>query len=194
MENQLFKNIKNAVKHWYLSLIVGILFLLFGFWILKTPLESYVTLALLFGVVFLVNGIFEIIFSISNRKEIDNWGWILAGGIIDLLFGFVLASNVGLSMAVLPFYVGFMLLFRSVAAIGYAFDLKGFGMRDWYWLLLLGILGLLFSFIMIWNPVFGGMTIIIWTALAFITYGIFRIILAFKLRRLHTFSKKNFED
>jgi hypothetical protein len=194
MENQLFKNIKNAVKHWYLSLIVGILFLLFGFWILKTPLESYVTLALLFGVVFLVNGIFEIIFSISNRKEIDNWGWILAGGIIDLLFGIVLASNVGLSMAVLPFYVGFMLLFRSVAAIGYAFDLKGFGIRDWYWLLLLGILGLLFSFIMIWNPVFGGMTIIIWTALAFITYGIFRIILAFKLRRLHTFGKKHFED
>lgn len=193
MEKQLFKNIKNAVKHWYLSLIVGILFLLFGFWILKTPLESYVTLALLFGVIFLVNGIFEIIFSISNRKEIDNWGWILAGGIIDLLFGIVLASNVGLSMAVLPFYVGFMLLFRSVAAIGYAFDLKGFGIRDWYWLLLLGILGLLFSFIMIWNPIFGGMTIIIWTAMAFITYGIFRIILAFKLRRLHTFSKKHFE-
>lgn len=194
MEKQLFKNIKNAVKHWYLSLIVGVLFLLFGFWILKTPLESYVTLALLFGVVFLVNGIFEIIFSISNRKEIDNWGWILAGGIIDLLFGIVLASNVGLSMAVLPFYVGFMLLFRSVAAIGYAFDLKGFGIRDWYWLLLLGILGLLFSFIMIWNPVFGGMTIIIWTALAFITYGIFRIILAFKLRRLHTCGKKHFDE
>jgi len=194
MENQLFKNIKNAVKHWYLSLIVGILFLLFGFWILKTPLESYLTLALLFGVVFLVNGVFEIIFSISNRKEIDNWGWILAGGIIDLLFGIVLASNVGLSMAVLPFYVGFILLFRSVAAMGYAFDLKGFGVRDWYWLLLLGILGLIFSFIMIWNPIFGGMTIIIWTALAFITYGLFRIILAFKLRRLHTLGKKYFEE
>ena len=52
MEKQLFKNIKNAVKHWYLSLIVGILFLLFGFWILKTPMESYITLALLFGVIF----------------------------------------------------------------------------------------------------------------------------------------------
>lgn len=194
MENQLFKNIKNAVKHWYLSLIVGILFLLFGFWILKTPMESYITLALLFGVIFLVNGIFEIIFSVSNRKEIHNWGWILAGGIIDLLFGIILISNLGLSMAVLPLYVGFMLLFRSVASIGYSFDLKNFGVKDWYWLLLLGIFGLIFSFMMIFNPVFGGMTLVVWTALAFITYGIFRVILAFKLRKLHTLGKKHMDE
>ncbi|UUC45233.1 HdeD family acid-resistance protein [Flavobacterium cerinum] len=194
MEKQLFRNIKNAVKHWYLSVIVGILFILFGFWIFKTPMESYVTLALLFGVVFFVNGIFEIIFSVSNRKTIDHWGWILAGGIIDLVFGILLLSNLELSMAVLPLYVGFMLLFRSIAAIGYAFDLKSFGVNDWYWLLILGILGLLFSFIMIWNPLFGGMTIVIWTAMAFITYGLFRVILGFKLRKLHQLGEKYFNE
>lgn len=191
MENQIFKTVKSSVKHWYLSLIVGVLFILLGFWILKTPMESYLTLAILFSITFLVNGVFEIIFSISNKEQIDSWGWVLASGIIDLLFGIWLVSNPGLSLAVLPFYIGFMLMFRSMSAIGYSFDMKSFGIQEWGWLLALGILGLIFSFTMIWNPVFGGLSIIFWTALAFITYGIFRVFLSFKLKKLHSITKKD---
>ncbi len=190
METEIIRKAKNAIKHWYLSLILGILFICVGIWVLRTPLESYLTLSILFSVTIFISGISEIIFSITNRKEMDNWGWVLAGGIIDLLLGIWLISSPLLSITILPFVVGFMLMFRSMVAMGFAFDVKGFADSSWGWLLAVGILGLLFSFILLWNPLFAGLTIVIWTGCAIITLGIFRIILSFKLRQLYKLSKK----
>ena len=51
--------------------------------------------------------------------------------------------------------------------------------------MLLGILGLLFSFILIWNPLFAAITIVVWTGLAFIATGIFSVLISFRLKRLH---------
>lgn len=189
MENQ-FKTLKSAVKHWYLSLILGILFIITGIWVILTPLESYLALSMLFSVTFFVNGFFEIVYSVSNRKLIDNWGWVLAGGIVDLLFGFWLMSSPLISIAVLPFVIGFILMFRSFSAIGFAIDMKSFGVKDWGWLLAIGILGMLCSFILLWNPMLAGLTAVIWTSSAFMAIGVFRIWLSFKLKALHTLSKK----
>jgi len=189
MEN-FIKKAENVIKHWYLSLILGILFIGVGIWVLKTPLASYLTLSILFSVTIFISGIFEIIYSVSNRKVMDNWGWVLAGGIIDLLLGLWLMASPALSIAVLPFVVGFMLMYRSMIAMGFAFDLKDFSKSGWGWLLVLSILGLLFSFVLLWHPLFAGLTIVIWTGCAFITLGVYRIILSFKLKQLYTLSKK----
>ena len=190
METEIINSVKNYSKHWYLSLILGILFIGAGIWVFMTPVSSYLALSILFSVTIFISGIFEIVYSISNRKEMDNWGWVLTGGIIDLLFGLWLMSSPLLSIAVLPFVVGFMLMFRSIMAIGFAFDLKDFANSGWGWLLALSILGLLFSFVLLWNPAFAGLSLVICTGCSFITLGIFRIILSFKLKHLHNLSKK----
>jgi len=190
MTTKTINTLKDATKHWYLSLILGVLFIISGIQVLRTPVESYLALSILFSVTFFVNGIFEITYSISNRKELDNWGWMLTGGVVDLLFGIWLLSSPMVTLAVLPFVVGFMLMFRSFTAIGFAIDLRAFGVKEWGWLLAFGILGMLFSFILLWNPMVAGLTIVMWTASAFITIGVFKIFLAFKLKQLNTISKK----
>ena len=184
MENQIIKTTKNVIKHWYLSLILGILYILVGIWVFRTPIESYVALSIVFSVTCFISGIFEIIYSVANRKELHNWGWILAGGIIVLLLGFWLISSPLRSIALLPFFAGFMLIFLSMTAMGFAFDMKAFSIKDWGWLLALGILGVLFSFVLFWNPLFAGLTVVFYTGCAFITIGVFRIILSFKLKHL----------
>lgn len=78
MESSLFKKVKIAIDYWYIPLLVGLLFVGIGIWSFITPLAAYLTLALLFSISFLVSGIFDIIFALSNRKKIDNWGWTLA--------------------------------------------------------------------------------------------------------------------
>jgi len=190
MRTEIMNATKNATKHWYLSLILGILFIGVGIWVFMTPISSYLTLSILFSVTIFVSGLSEIIYSISNRKEMDNWGWVLTGGIIDLLFGLWLMASPLLSIAILPFVVGFMLMVRSMMAIGFAFDLKDFANSGWGWLLALSILGLLFSFVLLWNPAFAGLTLVICTGCAFVTLGVYRIILSFKLKHLHHLSKK----
>jgi uncharacterized membrane protein HdeD (DUF308 family) len=185
MATSILKTVKTAVKYWWISLLSGIFFVIVGIWVFKTPLESYLALAILFSVTFFVSGIFEIVYAVSNRSQLEGWGWALTGGIIDLILGFILMSNPGITIAVLPLFVGFAVLFRSVMAMGAAFDLKSYGSKDWGWMLLIAILGLLFSFMLLWNPIFAGATIIVWTGLAFISIGIFRIMLSLRLRKLH---------
>lgn len=183
------KTIMSAIKHWYLLFIVGLLFILLGIWVLFTPLESYLALATMFSLSFLIAGIFEILFAFSNRDELDGWGWTLTMGIINLLVGLLLITHPSISITTLPFFVGFTVLFRSVHAISFAFDLKSYQDSDWGNLLIIGVLGIIFSFILIWNPVFAGLSLVVWTGLAFIVTGASAVFFSLRLRRIKTLPK-----
>jgi uncharacterized membrane protein HdeD (DUF308 family) len=185
MNSEILEPVRDNLKHWYLPLILGIVLIVIGVWVFLTPLASYVALSILFAVTFLITGILEIVYAVSNSKvQGSNWGWSLAGGIIDFLIGLLLIALPQTAMVFLSFYVGFGIMFRSGMAIGRAIDLKRLNVPGWGYLLSLGILGLLFSFVLIWNPLFAGLTIVFYTALAFISLGIFQVILAFRLKKL----------
>ncbi len=190
MANHFIKNLKDSVKHWYLPLIVGIILIGTGIWTFSSPEESYLALSIIFAISFLLSGILEVVFAISNKNEIDSWGWTLAFGIMTALVGVMLLVHPEISMISLPLYVGFMVMFRSFGAIGIAMDLKSYGVLEWGTLMVIGVLGLIFSFILIWNPIFAGMTIVFWTGFAFLLSGIFNVYAAIKMRSLH----KNWDE
>ncbi len=56
--------------------------------------------------------------------------------------------------------------------------------------MIVAVFGLLLSFILIWNPLFAGLTIVTWTGIALISGGIYSIYLSFKLKKLNDKSKK----
>lgn len=190
MEALLLKSIKNAIKHWYIPLLVGLFFVVVSVVAFTSPISSFLALAILFSLSFLFGGIAEIIFSVSNRHQLENWGWSLAFGIITSIVGILLLLNFALSMTFLAFYIGFVILFRSIAAISFALDVKKYGSRDWGWLLAFGILGAVFSFILLWNPLFAGLSIVVLVSLSFLFSGLFSIYFAFQLRKLHKHSKE----
>ncbi|WP_201584435.1 HdeD family acid-resistance protein [Psychrobacter jeotgali] len=190
MSTQIFKVVRNSVKYWYIPLIVGVILIGLGIYTFVSPEASYLALALLFSLSFLISGLFEIAFSIANKDVLDNWGWTLAFGVLTLAVGVLLLINPAISMITLAFYVGFLILFRSISAIGYAIDFKRYGISDWGVLMLIGVLGLIFAFLLIWNPILSGMTILIWTGLALITSGIFSVYFSLKLKKLNTLPDK----
>ncbi|MDX9909150.1 MAG: HdeD family acid-resistance protein [Mariniphaga sp.] len=185
MEDLFLKRVKRSVKHWYLHLIIGIVLILAGILAFSYPVGSYVALTIVFSISFLVAGVLEIVFAITNRKVMENWGWTLGLGILTTLVGLLLVSNPAISAISLPIYIGFMLMFHSFWAIGSAIDIKSYGVHEWGWLLFIGILGVIFSFFLIRNPLFGGKTIIIWTGLALMSSGVFNIYMAMKMRKIH---------
>ncbi len=176
----------SAIKHWWLILILGILLVLGGIWVVRTPLQSYLALSILFVVLLLVNGTFQIIFSLSNRHKLPGWGWYLSGGILEFLIGVYLMSYPAISMTVLPFVVGFWLIFRGISVIAYSTELKAGGVRGWGWLMVLGILLTIFSFLIIMNPVIGAVYLVFWTAFSLIFMGISYIMFSLKLREVKT--------
>jgi uncharacterized membrane protein HdeD (DUF308 family) len=184
MTQPAFKSVRESINHWWLFLLTGILLIVVGFWVFASPLASYLSLSFIFSIGILFTGIFEIAFAISNRKTMDSWGWTLAGGILDLVIGLYLLSYPSVSMTVLPFILGFWLLFRGFSAVGSAFDMKSYGDKNWGWFLFMGIAIVFFGVMVLANPAFGVANIIIWTGSAFIVAGVFRIYLAIKLRKL----------
>lgn len=190
MTTTFLKSIRDTIKYWYVPLIIGILFLGIGIWVFVTPLKSYLGLSVLFSISFFVSGVFEIFFSISNRKTMDSWGWSLAMGILNLVIGVMLLSTPSISILTLPLYVGFVLLFRGLMAISLSYELKDYGIIDWGNLLAIGILSTIFAIILLWNPLLAGMTIVIWTALAFLTMGGFSIYFSFRLKKLNDLPQK----
>ena len=194
MRHELVKKVKSTVKHWYIPMVIGLLFIGLGIWTIFKPAESYLGLAILFTTAFIVGGLLEIIFAISNKDELDHWGWELANGILSFVIGIIMAMKPEISLTTLPFYVGFVIMFRSIMAISSSMELKKYGVMDWGNLMAMGILGLIFSFIMLWNPLFAGLSIVVWTGMAFITIGGYAIYFSTKLKKLHKLGKEIREE
>lgn len=185
------KTVRGAIKNWWLPLLSGVLLIAVGIWTFLNPQDSYAALAMIFSISFVVIGLFEIYFSISNRKILDNWGWHLLLGILTLAVGVLLLTRPAeVSQIVLAFYIGFTVLFRSIWAIGLSIDMRSFRIISWGDVMVMGILGLILGWLLIWNPVFAGLSAVILTGLAFILGGVSHISMSMKLKKVHDLPKK----
>jgi uncharacterized membrane protein HdeD (DUF308 family) len=173
--------IKNHLRHWWMFLLRGLLFVFLGIYMFNAPMRSYVALSLLFGILVLIAGVIELIHAFSNRHS-RSWLWHLVVGVIDLVLGIILVSNVTVSMSVLPFVLGVWFLVRGISLFTFAS-----AVRKSFWVIAGGILTVLFALLIMFNPAFGAMTIVVWTALAFIVAGIFNGLLAFRLKAANDF-------
>ena len=170
------------VRNWWWFIIKGLLLIFAGIMIFSRPLEGYVSLSVLFSVVILGVGFTQIFFASANSDVLKGWGWTLASGILDVAIGIYLLTFPLVTMATLPFILGFWLIFRSFYLVGAAFDLKSLGVPDWGWLLFGGILSSILGFFVLYYPGAGAISIIYASGSAFIVAGIFNLYLSIKLK------------
>ena len=184
------QEIKSTINNWWIYLVLGVLLLLGSFYVFSVPEGSYLTLSIFFAAFILVDGISTIALSISNRNTLEGWGWQLASGIISTLIGIGLFNHPGLTMVILPIFVGFWVVMKGSMIIGISMDLKSDKAPNWGWVLILGILNTALGMLMIFNPLFGASMILIYTAISMFTMGFAMIVVSFRLRRF----KKKIED
>jgi uncharacterized membrane protein HdeD (DUF308 family) len=176
--------IEHTLKYWYLPLIPGFLFIILGIWTWSTPLGTLFTVATLFSVSLIISGIIEVLYTISNRKNLKNWGWQLVSGILGLLVGILLISRPETSALIISMYLGLWLLFRFIMTISTAIDLKEEGQKRWIWVLIMGIIGIIFSMLLLANPIILGISLSIWLGFALFLLGTLHIILGFWLKKV----------
>lgn len=172
-----------SVKQWWMSLAVGIIYILIGGWVVINPERSYLALSILFIIGFGIVGILGVTYALSSRHHLEHWGWVLMTGLIDLAICLLLLATPEVTLFILPIYVGFVLMFRSIIGIGFSTYLAHNNVRNWWIVLLLSVVGVVFSLFIIWNPVFGAWTITLSTAVALLTVGFAQIGIAYELRR-----------
>ena len=154
MENfsTLIENSKRAVRYWWLLLIIGIALFVVGILVFVYPTQSYLGMSLLFGWLMLISGILEVVLSSVNKHFITGRGWMLAGGIIEIVLGIILIFNVALSAATLPIFLGFWLMLRAFGAIGLGSDMGAMQIAGSGWTIFSGILLLLCSLWILFQP------------------------------------------
>ena len=109
-----------CLKYWWLLLVLGIILLLLGVMIFVFPLLSYMTISMLFGITILISGIFYLV--MSGTKTLKGRGWLFVAGLIELLFGIFLTLWPAVSATILPYLLGFWLLFKGFTLIGGLFS------------------------------------------------------------------------
>lgn len=109
---QLYKSIKSIKQPGgAISLIGAIIYIIAGVLMLMYPLSGMITLTLLLGVFFLLEGIMKIAFSFE-LKPAQNWGWLLFSGIIALIMsGIILFGLPTTALWVIGLLIGINLVF-----------------------------------------------------------------------------------
>ena len=93
-------------------------------------------------------------------------------------------------MATLPFFVAFVLLFKSAQGLGFAYDLKNYGVMNWGNIAVWSVLGIILATILLFNPIIAGISIVTFTGVAFILLGIQLISVSFSLKKVKDFPAK----
>ena len=178
-----------AVKHWWLMLIAGILCIAAGICVFVFPVESYLALSILFGIVMLLTGVGQLIIASTSGNYLMMKGYFIVGGILDLILGIFLCVYPGVTLVVLPFMMGLWLMYHSFILISFGGDMDTFKVSGSASMIILGILILVLSIFVLLNPFSAGVvTVLVVAGVGLILLGVTFCILAAKLRDL----KKDF--
>ncbi len=172
--------VKSSGANWLVTLLKGVMLLIFGIWLIKSPSENLTKLSILFGILIIIGGLLEVALAFNNMQKNKMWNWALTSGILDILLGAFLVANPALILLFITIFVSIWLFIRGVISIRSALLQKKAKNSNYNFSLTLGIILILLAVIFALHPQVLGITIVFWTALSFISLGFFRILLAFK--------------
>ena len=157
----LTSKVSRAVHHWWLLMIAGLLCVVLGIVVFVFPLESYVTLAILTGVVMLVVGAAQLIIASTSGNYLAMRGYMIVGGVIDLILGIFLCVYPGVTMVVLPIMMGIWMMYHSFMMIAFGGDLDTFRIDGGGTVIFGGVILLLLSILILVNPFAAGIAAVI---------------------------------
>ena len=160
-----FENLTNkvsrAIKHWWLLMLAGLLCVAMGIVVFVFPLESYVTLAILFGVLMLAVGAAQLIIASSSGNYLAMRGYVIVGGVLDLILGIFLCIYPYVTLMVLPIMMGIWMMYHSFIIIAFGGDMETFKLGGSGLVIAGGILLLLLSILVLVNPLGAGVTTVV---------------------------------
>jgi uncharacterized membrane protein HdeD (DUF308 family) len=171
--------IRRLASSWWLFLILGVLWMLFGVFVLTYNVGSLLALAVFAGVTFVMTGITQVL----AAGRVDSWKWLyLIGGVLSILAGIMAFIWPGSTLLVLSVILAWFLVFKGIVDVIGALAFIG---RPWWWMTL--ILGLLELLLGIWAAGYPGRSLFVFVNLVgiyAIFYGFTELFAAFELRGL----------
>jgi uncharacterized membrane protein HdeD (DUF308 family) len=155
-----------ATWGWWLALLIGVLSIIAGVIVVAKPSDSLSTLAVIFGIFILVDGILELVASLSSQTQ--NRGLLAVIGVISVIAGVLLIRHPLGGVRAVALVVGIWLIAAGLVRFVAAFETPEHRLWRIGVSLVLGIFGL----VIVANPHIGYATLAVVTGIGFICYGI----------------------
>lgn len=129
------------------GITIGIVLIILGIAAIALPLAATIAASLLFGWLFIIAGIAQLIYAFQSRRE-QYFLWKLLLGLLYLLAGVVVLSSPIITALTLTLILGISIFIQSVIEVFGAFQMRPD--RGWGWVLFSGIVGIILG-IFIWS-------------------------------------------
>ena len=180
-----------VIRHWWLMMLAGILCIAAGVAVFIFPMQSYMTLSILFGVLMVIVGAAQLIIASSSGNYLAMKGYVIAGGVLDLFLGIFLCVYPAVTVVLLPIMLGIWMMYHSFMMIAFGGDLETFKINGSGWVVFGGILLLILSILVLVNPFSAGIaTVIVLMGVGLLIFGSLLCGESLLLRRVH----ENFDN
>jgi uncharacterized membrane protein HdeD (DUF308 family) len=171
--------LRGLASSWWLFLALGVLWILFGMFVLSYNVGSLLALAVFAGFTFIATGVTQLL----SAGRVTSWRWLyLLGGVLSIIAGILAFVWPGRTLLVLAGILAWFLVFKGIIDVVGALASIG---RPWWWVtLILGILELLLG---IWAAGYPGRSLFVFVnvvGIYAVFYGFTEIFAAFDLRSL----------
>ena len=182
----LVRRASRIVKHRWLLLIAGLLCILAGIIVFVFPVQSYVALSIMFGVLILLVGAAQLIVAYSSGNYLAMKGYWIVGGVMALILGILLCIYPNVTLILLPVMLGIWMMYHSFMILAFGGDMENFNIRGSGMTIFGGGLLLILSVMVLLNPFGAGVATVLFVAgVGLIVFGALLCQLAMRLKTIH---------
>jgi uncharacterized membrane protein HdeD (DUF308 family) len=185
--------LKMLFKNWWMILLKGTLLIIFGILAFLRPGITMTSLVIWFAAFMIADGVISLAAVISNWNSREDKWLLVAEGALGVLLGILIFRRPVIFEVFIAYLIGFWAIFSGISKIAMAIQLRK-EMEGEGWLVLSGILSILFGIIIFAQPMTGIATLM-WIAGTFaVLVGILMIFLSLKLRRSGDLIERRIKD
>ena len=169
-------------RYWWLILLRGIAFIVFGVLAFMWPGLTLVTLVLFYGAFALVDGVLALAHAIMGGGEMGSRWWLVLVGVAGIAAGIVTFMWPGLTALLLLVFIACWAIVLGVFQIAGAIKLRKEIDNEWT-LILSGALSVGFGLVLLAAPGAGAVGLIWVIASYAVVFGVLLVMLAFRLKK-----------
>lgn len=163
---------------WWLALLIGVVSIIAGIIVIAKPSNSLATLAVIFGIFILVDGIVELVAAVSAQTQ--SRGLLAVIGVISVIAGVLLIRHPLGGVRAVALLIGIWLIAAGLVRFVVAFETP----VNRLWRIGVSLVLAIFGIIIVSSPHIGYATLALITGIGFICYGIGMIALGWAMHVL----------
>ena len=148
----LVRKASRVIKHWWLIGLAGLLCIIAGVAVLIFPIQSYVALSIILGIVVLLVGVAQLLVATTSSNYLAMKSYWVVGGVLDIILGILLCIYPNVTLVLLPIMLGIWMMYHSFIILAFGGDMENFRISGSGLTIFGGVMLLLLSVLILINP------------------------------------------